>query len=61
MNTVETTDFQIINNAIKQKYEDNYPCMAGSAFATIASILIAVKMSDPELYERIVEFELKCI
>ena len=61
MNTVETPDFQIINNAIKQKYEDNYPCMAGSAFATITSILIAVKVSDPELYDRIVEFELKHI
>ena len=61
MTTVETTDFQIINNAIKQKYEDNYPCMAGSAFATITSILIAVKANDPELYGRIVEFELKHI
>ena len=61
MNTVETTDFQIINNAIKQKYKDDYPCMAGVAFATITSILIAVKVRDPELYDSIVEFELKHI
>ena len=60
MNTAETTDFQIINDAIKQKYKDDYPYMADTAFATITSILIAVKVSDPELYDRIVEFELKC-
>ena len=59
MNTQENTDFQIINNAIKEKYKGDYPCMAGAAFATISSIPIAVQVSDPELYERIVEFELK--
>ena len=59
MNTLETTDFQIINNAIKQKYKGEYPRMSGAAFATISSILIAVKVHDPELYDRIVEFELK--
>ena len=60
MNTLETTDFQIINKAIKQKHKDDYPRMAGTAFATITSILITVKVCDPELYEHIVEFELSC-
>ena len=44
---------------IREQYKDDYPTMSGSLIGTLASVLIRVEVSNPELFQEIMEFEME--
>jgi len=44
---------------IREQYKDDYPTMSGSLMGTLASVLIRVEVSNPELFQEIMEFEME--
>ena len=44
---------------IREQYKDDYPSLAGSLIGTLASVLIRVEVSNPELFQEIMEFEVR--
>ena len=43
---------------IKDRCKDNYPRMSGALMGTLASVLIQVEVEDPELFQKIMKFEM---
>ena len=43
---------------IRNQYKDDYPSMSGFLIGTLASVLIQVEVSNPELFQEIMEFEM---
>ena len=48
-----------LNKIIQETFPSDYPAQAGSLKATLSSVLITVKSRDPELFEEIMEFEMR--
>lgn len=44
---------------IRNQYKDDHPSMSGSLIGTLASVLIRVEVSNPELFQEIMEFEVR--
>jgi hypothetical protein len=43
---------------IEEQYKGDYPSMSGSFAGTLASVLIQVEVRNPELFQKIMEFEI---
>jgi|TARA_R110002051_G_scaffold157810_1_gene229372 hypothetical protein len=56
-NTYQRND---LIKAIQERLPHQYPEQSGAMSATIASILIAVEVRDPKLFQEIMEFEMCC-
>ena len=46
-------------DAIQKMYPDNYPAQAGCLRAALASVLIHVEVNHPEMFQKIMEFEMR--
>ena len=46
-------------DAIQKMYPDNYPAQAGCLRAALASVLIHVEVRHPEMFQEIMEFEMR--
>ena len=44
---------------IRNQYKDDNPSMSGSLIGTLASVLIRLEVHDPELFQEIMEFEVR--
>jgi len=44
---------------IREQYKDDHPSMSGSLIGALASVLIQVEVSNPELFQEIMEFEVR--
>jgi hypothetical protein len=47
-------------NTIQERLPHQYPAQSGAMSAAITSILIAVEVRDPKLFQEIMEFEMGC-
>ena len=56
-----TTDYRDILEAIERMHPNNYPERAGVLQGTLASVLISVKVRNPELFEHIVRGEMEVL
>lgn len=43
---------------IREQYRDDFPSMAGSLIGALTSVLIQVEVEDPELFQKIMQFEM---
>jgi len=43
---------------IEEQYKGDYPSMSGSFYGALASVLIQVEVRNPELFQKIMEFEM---
>ena len=43
---------------ILNQYKDDHPRMSGALWAALASVLIQVEVEDPELFQKIMKFEM---
>ena len=43
---------------ILNQYKDDHPRMSGALWAALASVLIRVEVEDPELFQKIMKFEM---
>ena len=50
---------QDLVESIKELYPENYPAQVGHLRNALWSVLTSVKISDPEMFKRIIEFEIK--
>lgn len=44
---------------IEEQYKDDYPSMSGSFAGTLSSVLIKLEVYAPELFQEIMEFEMR--
>ena len=44
---------------IREQCKDDYPSMSGSFAGTLASVLIRLEVYAPELFQEIMEFEMR--
>ena len=56
-----TTDYRDITEAVERMFPNDYPAQTGVLKATLTSVLISVKVRDPELFEYIVESEMETL
>ena len=50
---------QDLLDAIQKKYPDNYPAQAGCLRAALASVLIHVEVHHPEMFQKIMESQMR--
>ena len=55
-----TVDHRDILESVERMHPNNYPAQAGALRAILTSVLISVRVRDPEMYQEIVEFEVRC-
>ena len=46
--------------SVEDMHPNCYPSQAGSLKAMLASVLIHVEVHDPEMFEKIMDFEMRC-
>ena len=56
-----TTDYRDILEAIERMHPNNYIAQTGTLRATLTSVLISVKVRNPELFEHIVGREMETL
>ena len=50
-----------LNNIIEETYPDNYAKQTGALRSTLSSVLTYVKVHDPKMFEKIMQFEMRCL
>ena len=55
-----TVDHRDILESVERMHPNDYPAKTGALRAILTSVLISVRVRDPEMYQEIVEFEM-CI
>ena len=48
-----------LKKIISETYPKDHPAQAGALRATLSSVLLHVKVHDPEMFKAIMEFEMK--
>ena len=56
-----TTDYRDILETVERMFPNDYPAQTGVLRATLASVLISVKVRNPELFEYIVGGEMETL
>jgi hypothetical protein len=56
-----TTDWRDITKTVERMFPNDYPAQTGTLRATLTSVLISVKVRNPELFEHIVGHEMETL
>ena len=56
-----TTDCRDITKTVERMFANDYPTQTGILRATLTSVLISVKVRNPELFEYIVENQMETL
>ena len=54
-----TVDYRDILEAVDRIYSNNYPAQTGALRAILTSVLVSVKVRDPDMFQEIVESEMQ--
>ena len=56
-----TTDYRDITETVERMFPKDYPAQTGVLKATLTSVLISVKVRDPELFEEILNNQMEVL